>query len=84
MLPVAHLYPAIVHFPIVFVISLAAFDGLATLRGNQILAKSQAASTYQSQSSCRPAFAPLLRFSLAARQRHRHHIRRCTWQAWLA
>lgn len=44
MLPTAQLHPAIVHFPIVFVFSLAAFDVLATMRGKEILAKSRTAN----------------------------------------
>lgn len=44
MLPTAQLHPAIVHFPIVFVLSLAAFDFFATMRGKEILAKSRTAN----------------------------------------
>ena len=33
MIPIQHIHPIIVHFPIVFVISLAVFDLAATVRG---------------------------------------------------
>lgn len=36
MLPIEHIHPMIVHFPIVFGLSLAAFDLIARLRGNPI------------------------------------------------
>jgi uncharacterized membrane protein len=39
MLPVQHIHPILVHFPIVFMITLAAFDLIATFRGALITGK---------------------------------------------
>jgi uncharacterized membrane protein len=36
MIPLQHIHPMLVHFPIVFVFVLAIFDTIATLRGHQI------------------------------------------------
>ena len=36
MIPVQHIHPMLVHFPIVFVFVLAAFDVVATLRGTTV------------------------------------------------
>ncbi len=43
MLPVAQLHPIAVHFPIVFFMTLAAFDTVALLRGNTISERTPAA-----------------------------------------
>lgn len=36
MIPIQHIHPMLVHFPIVFIFVLAAFDLFATLRGHKV------------------------------------------------
>jgi uncharacterized membrane protein len=42
MIPLAHIHPMLVHFPIVFFLSLAAFDVIAALRGANVTGRSVA------------------------------------------
>jgi len=42
MIPVQHIHPMLVHFPIVFVFVLAAFDVVATLRGATVTGRTAA------------------------------------------
>jgi uncharacterized membrane protein len=42
MIPVQHIHPMLVHFPIVLVFILAAFDVLASLRGNTVSGRTTA------------------------------------------
>jgi uncharacterized membrane protein len=42
MIPVQHIHPILVHFPIVFILCLAAFDLLATARGHVITGRGAA------------------------------------------
>ena len=44
MLPIAHLHPIAVHFPIVFFLSLAAFDTISLIRGDAISGRTCAAN----------------------------------------
>ena len=44
MIPIEHIHPMLVHFPIVFGLSLAAFDLIAMLRGAAIGGRGPAAS----------------------------------------
>ena len=44
MLPVQHIHPVLVHFPIVFMITLAAFDLVASLRGAAITGRTASAN----------------------------------------
>jgi uncharacterized membrane protein len=39
MIPVQHIHPLIVHFPIVFFLSLVAIDIIATFRGNSVTSR---------------------------------------------
>jgi uncharacterized membrane protein len=39
MIPVQHIHPMLVHFPIVFVFCLAAFDLIATVRGYSVTSR---------------------------------------------
>ncbi len=36
MIPIQHVHPMIIHFPIVFIFCLAAFDLIATVRGKRV------------------------------------------------
>ncbi|GAB6052828.1 hypothetical protein JCM17960_16480 [Magnetospira thiophila] len=40
MIPIQHIHPILVHFPIVFVLTLAGLDLLATLRGQPVTGRS--------------------------------------------
>ena len=42
MIPVQHIHPMLVHFPIVFIFVLAAFDLVATLRGASVTGRTTA------------------------------------------
>ena len=42
MIPIQHVHPMLVHFPIVLILMLAAFDVLATLRGQSVSGRSTA------------------------------------------
>ena len=42
MIPLQHIHPMLVHFPIVFFLSLAAFDVIATVRGADVTGRSTA------------------------------------------
>jgi uncharacterized membrane protein len=44
MLPIAQLHPIVVHFPIVFFLTLAAFDTVTLIRGSAISGRSCAAT----------------------------------------
>lgn len=44
MIPVQHIHPMLVHFPIVFFLSAAAFDIVATLSGHSVTGRSWAGS----------------------------------------
>lgn len=40
MIPVQHIHPMVVHFPIVFLLTLAALDTISTLRGHAVSGRS--------------------------------------------
>ena len=42
MIPLQHIHPMLVHFPIVFFLSLAAFDLIAAIRGSNVTGRSRA------------------------------------------
>jgi uncharacterized membrane protein len=42
MIPVQHIHPMLVHFPIVLILFLAAFDVIATLRGRSVTGRTVA------------------------------------------
>ena len=42
MIPVQHIHPMLVHFPIVIIFALAAFDMLATMRGHSVTGRTTA------------------------------------------
>jgi len=44
MISIAHIHPSVVHFPIVFFLTLAAFDALAAVRGTSLAGRSGAAN----------------------------------------
>jgi uncharacterized membrane protein len=57
MIPVQHIHPMIVHFPIVFIFCLAAFDVLATFSGRSVAGRSVAANISTSLSALAAASA---------------------------
>ena len=46
MIPLQHIHPMLVHFPIVFFLSLATFDVIATVRGADVTGRSTAGAVY--------------------------------------
>ena len=42
MIPVQHIHPMLVHFPIVIIFALAAFDLIATMRGHCVTGRTTA------------------------------------------
>lgn len=42
MIPVQHIHPMLVHFPIVIIFALAAFDLIATMRGHSVTGRTTA------------------------------------------
>ena len=42
MIPLAHIHPMLVHFPIVFILTLAAFDAVAVVSGRPVTGRSVA------------------------------------------
>jgi uncharacterized membrane protein len=57
MIPVQHIHPMIVHFPIVFIFCLAAFDVLATFSGRSVVGRSVAGNISTSLSALAAASA---------------------------
>ncbi|MGB8315307.1 MAG: DUF2231 domain-containing protein [Aestuariivirga sp.] len=57
MIPVQHIHPMLVHFPIVIIFALAAFDMLATMRGQSVTGRTTAGNISTSLAAFAAVFA---------------------------